>query len=82
MTDQTIQSSLCERCYYLITNFTNDENYLNKPALLKLQSSSKCNFCFGIFDLSSYTNFISRIKSSLSNIDHTDFKLSINLQFF
>lgn len=78
MTDQTIQTSLCERCYYLITNFTNDENYLNKPALLKLQSSSKCNFCFGIFDLSSYTTFISRIKSSLSNIDHTDFKLSIN----
>ena len=76
--DDELKNKFCERCYYLITNFTNDESFLDRKALLNLTSNSNCNFCFGIFDLEQYKESLSSIKEQLNEIDHKDYKIAFN----
>ena len=76
--DDELKNKFCERCYYLITNFTNDESFLDRKALLNLTSNSNCNFCFGIFDLEQYKEALSSIKEQLNEIDHKDYKIAFN----
>ena len=74
-----IKDYICERCFFLITNYTNDKvNNIDKKELLNLSCSNKCNFCFGLLDLNIYPNIIKKIKNDLNEYEHNDFKISIN----
>ena len=74
-----IKDYICERCFFLITNYTNNNvNNIDKKELLNLSCSNKCNFCFGLLDLDIYPNIIKKIKNDLNEYEHNDFKISIN----
>ena len=76
--EKEMKSKFCERCYYLITNFTNEESFLDRIKLLELTSNPHCNFCFGIFNLDNYKEIISTVKAQIREIDHKDYKISFN----
>ena len=73
-----IKDFICERCYYLITNYTNDESSLDKKKIFDLKCSSNCNFCFGILDFDSYKDLINEIKLKIIEYTHKDYRLSVN----
>ena len=66
--EKEIKSKFCERCYYLITNFTNEESFLDRIKLLELTSNPHCNFCFGIFNLDNYKEIISTVKAQIRKL--------------
>lgn len=74
----TIKRFLCERCFYLITVFTNDETHIDKSVFMALTSSSKCNFCFGVMYLEDYNSYLSDIKTQMIGLEYHDFKYSVN----
>lgn len=73
-----LEKEFCPRCCFLMTNYTNSDTQIKKEDLLKLDCSSNCNFCFGLFDINSYRELMGKIKYDISLIDHVDFKLSMN----
>ena len=53
--DDELKNKFCERCYYLITNFTNDESFLDRKALLNLTSNSKRKYAHQLYQKNNFT---------------------------
>ena len=73
-----IKDFICERCFFLINNYTNEESNIKKEEILNLKCSKNCNFCFGILDFDSYKNIINEIKLKIIEYTYKEYRLSIN----